>query len=109
MIDAGKADRAVPDVASGRLDRPQPDRLAAQGFAEEDELALPFDLAVGADAADLDIAGVLGLTQASIPAAWRATIAVDRWPLPEGLVRAVMVVQQGLRIFRVDKWSLCRG
>src|SRR5512144_2458615 len=92
MIDAGKADRAVPDVVAASLGRPQPDRLADQGFAEEDEVAPPFDLAVGADAADLDIAGVLGLAQASVPAPRRATIGGDRRPLAERLVRAVVVV-----------------
>jgi hypothetical protein len=40
MIDAGEADRAVPDVPAIRRDRPQTDRLAAQGLAEEDEVLM---------------------------------------------------------------------
>src|SRR5512135_1005111 len=92
MIDAGKADRAVPDVVAASLGRPQADGLADEGFAEEDEVALPFDLAVGADPADRNIAAVLGLAQAAVPAPRRAAIAADRRPLPEGLVRAVVIV-----------------
>jgi hypothetical protein len=49
-------------------------------------LPLHFDLAVGADATNLGVAGVLGLTQPTVPAAWRAVIAADRRRLPEGLV-----------------------
>ena len=98
MIDAGKPDRAVPDVVAASLDRLQVDGLADQppdpspGVAEEDEVALPFDLAVGADPADLGIGAVLGLAQPTVPAPRRATIAADRRPLPEGLVRAVVVI-----------------
>lgn len=92
VVDAGEPDRTVPDVAAACLGRPQPNRLAAQGFAEEDEVALPFDLAVGTDASDLDIAPVPGLTETSVPWTRRAAIGGDRRPLPERLVRAVVVV-----------------
>ena len=90
VVDAGEPDRTVPDVAAACLCRPQPNRLPAQGFAEEDEVALPFDLAVGTDASDLDIAPVPGLTSVS----WtrRAAVGGDRRPLPERLVWAVVVV-----------------
>ena len=40
MINAGKADRGVPDVVAASLGRPQADRLAAQGFAEEVRLSI---------------------------------------------------------------------
>ena len=101
MIDAGKPDRAVPDVVAASLGRPQADRFADQGFAEEDEVASPFDLAVGADAADRNIASISGLTQPTVPAPRRATIGGDRRPLAEGLVRAIVVVAvlEGLQAF----------
>lgn len=92
MIDAGKPDRAVPDVVAASLGRPRPTGSPIRGFAEEDEVASPFDLAVGADAADLGIDAVLGLAQPTVPAPRRATIGGDRRPLGEGLVRVVVVV-----------------
>ena len=92
MIDGGKPDRAIPDLPTPALDLTEADRLADEGFAKEDEVAFPFDLAVGTDAADRDIAAVLGLAQPTIPAPRRAAIGGDRRPLAERLVRAVVVI-----------------
>ena len=55
VVDAGKPDRAVPDLPPAVLGRTQADRVADQGFTEEDALAPPFDLAVGAHAANPNV------------------------------------------------------
>src|SRR3546814_7509855 len=62
-IDAAEFDRAVAHRPGALFGFLQPDRLADQHLAEEHQLAVPLDLAVGAYPADLVAVGILGRSE----------------------------------------------
>src|SRR3546814_1149604 len=90
-IDAAEFDRAVAHRPGALFGFLQPDRLADQHLAEEHQLAVPLDLAVGAYPADLVAVGILGLAQVPAVGPRRRIVAVGRGGLAERLVRALFV------------------
>src|SRR3546814_17921841 len=90
-IDAAEFDRAVAHRPGALFGFLQPDRLADQHLAEEHQLAVPLDLAVGAYPADLVAVGILGLAQVPAVGPRPRIVAVGRGGLDERLVRARFV------------------
>src|SRR6516162_4957351 len=90
-IDAAELDGAVTDNPVAGFVFGQTDGLADQCLAEEEEPALPFDLAVVADPADLMTVGVFRLAQPAAVRSGRGLIVLGRRGLAERLMRALLV------------------
>ena len=86
-IDVGEADDPVAVLGFGDADG-----LADEAFADEDELAAPFDFAAAAHPADGMVGVVPGLVEALRTAPGRRPVMLGRRLLAERFVRPLVVV-----------------
>jgi len=93
MGDDAESDRAVGDAPSAVLAFRKADRLAGERAIEVDELAPPFDFAVGAHPPHLVVDRIVGLAQDAVPAPGRGLIMFGGSGVAERLVRALLVVE----------------
>lgn len=68
------------------------DPFPGEGFGEEDRAGAPRHAAVGGDATDLDVTGILERRQPRRQRPRRRLIPTGRHPIAQGFVRAVVVV-----------------
>src|ERR1700704_4875284 len=96
MSDSAKHDRSVGDGPAIRV-LGEADRLADEGSTDVDRVASPLDLAVVADTHDCSFAAVFRRAQDAVPGSRRDAIVLSGRVVAERLVRALFIVQQGLR------------
>ena len=85
-LDIGKLDPPIAVLGLGNGDR-----FADQGLADEDVLAPPFDLAVAADAADLEIGSVARVFDLARIRARRGLIVLPGRLLAQGFMRSILI------------------
>src|SRR6185312_11307967 len=91
-IDVAELDIGVAHAPVAACGLGDADGFADQHLADEDQLARPLDLAIGAHAADRALAAVLGLAQATGIGPGRSDVERGRRLLAEGLVGPQLVV-----------------
>src|SRR3954453_11953204 len=95
-IDAAERDRPVAQHPSPLVGFFISDRFACQHFADKDQLAAPFDLAIGPDTPDGDANGIFRLYQSAALTPGRCCVVAGWRGLAERFMRTLLIVQHGL-------------